>query len=70
MRQQELIATRLTTDELRKLDRLARRAGLSRSAALRAMLGAVDRIELQPEVIFTGNIDAVLTSHGTHGVNA
>jgi hypothetical protein len=43
-----MIGARLTSDEIRRLDRLAKRAGLSRSAALRALVGAADDIRPQP----------------------
>ena len=40
-----VVATRISTEEVRKLDRLARCAGLNRSYALRALLRAADYIE-------------------------
>ena len=60
-----IIGARLTSDELKRLDRLAKRAGLSRSAALRALVGAADTIEPQPaRVSFKDNGAAVSEAHG------
>lgn len=44
MTKEVLVGARITTEDCRKLDRLARRAGLNRSEVLRALVRAADFI--------------------------
>jgi len=60
------VAARVEDGELAKLDRLARRAGLTRSQALRALVSACEHFEpaRAAAVIFNSNGAEVSQAHG------
>lgn len=64
--QRTMVGARFSSAEIKRLDRLAKRAGLSRSAALRALVGAAGDIEPQPARVSFKDNGAVEVSQA-HG---